>query len=222
MADRTSPLQNRVTPLGEIIASPARGLLMGNRGGRFHRLDRTLGTRRWASRHWIACRLDFKGRHRPEMMMPSSYTELFFLDEATALAAGHRPCFECRRADADQLARLWAKVRGIEQRAGVEEMDAVLHVERLAGPLGPDRWRALRDVPDGAIVDYDGPHLVIDGRLAPWTIDGYGPPLAERPATVRLITPPSIAAVISAGYRPMVHPSAGPSAGSRRLRMSID
>ena len=195
---------------------------MGNRGGRIHRLDRTLGTRRWASRHWIACRLDFKGRHRPQMMMPGSYTELFFLDEATALAAGHRPCFECRRADADQFAQLWAALRDLDGRASVEEIDAVLHVERLAGPLGPDRWRAMRDVPDGVIVDCEGPHLMVDGRLVPWTIDGYGLPSAERPATVRLITPPSIAAVISAGYRPMVHPSAGSATDPRRLRTSLD
>ena len=99
------PLQNRVTPEGEIIATPHRGLMMGNRGGCFHLPDRTLGARRWATRQWIACVLEFKGRHRAAMMQPNRYTELFFLDEATALAAGHRPCFECRRRDAERFRR---------------------------------------------------------------------------------------------------------------------
>ena len=106
------PLQNRVTPEGEIIATPHRGLMMGNRGGCFHLPDRTLGSRRWATRQWIACVLEFKGRHRQAMMQPNRYTELFFLDEATALAAGHRPCFECRRRDAERFAALWAETRG--------------------------------------------------------------------------------------------------------------
>ena len=102
------PLRNRVTPEGEIIATAYRGLLMGNRGGAFHLPDQTLGPRRWATTQWIACVLQFKGRHR-QVMQPNRYTELFFLDEATALAAGHRPCFECRRADADRFAELWAQ-----------------------------------------------------------------------------------------------------------------
>ncbi|HRD75875.1 MAG TPA: hypothetical protein PK264_08050 [Hyphomicrobiaceae bacterium] len=216
------PLQNRVLPTGEIVASPARGLMMGNRGGRFHRADRTLGPRRWASRAWIACRLNFKGRHRPAMMMANSYTELFFLDEATALAAGHRPCFECRRADADCFARLWAGLRGGKERASADEMDRALHAERLAGPSGPDRWRALRDVPDGTIVEQDGPCLVLAGMLLPWAITGYRPPLSGRPAAVRLITPPAIVAVISAGYPPMVHPSAHPAAASMAVRSTLD
>src|SRR5262245_54438786 len=101
------PLQNRVDPFGELAADPARGTLFGNRGGRFHHDDRTLGRRRWASRCWICCRLQFKGRQRN--VWGRSYTELFFLDEVTALAAGHRPCFECRRQDADLFASLWAR-----------------------------------------------------------------------------------------------------------------
>src|SRR5947199_10356022 len=97
------PLQNRVTPFGELIAISARGTMFGNRGGRFHRDDRTLGARRWASRQWICCVLSFKGR-RHSVWGPTSYTDLFFLDEVTALAAGHRPCFECLRADANASA----------------------------------------------------------------------------------------------------------------------
>jgi len=125
------PLQNRVTPAGDIIATPHRGLLMGNRGGAFHLPDRTLGSRRWASRQWIACVLAFKDRHRPAMMQPHRYTELFFLDEATALAAGHRPCFECRRRDAEQFAMLWAQARNWPAPARAPEMDLVLQAERV-------------------------------------------------------------------------------------------
>ena len=112
------PLQNRVTPEGEIIATPARGLMMGNRGGRLHRPDKTLTARRWTSRAWIACRLEFNNRHR-RVMSPNSYTELFFLDEATALAAGHRPCFECRRQDFMAFAQIWAGVDDGSERARV-------------------------------------------------------------------------------------------------------
>ena len=100
------PLQNRVSPFGELFATPARGTLMGNRGGRLHVAQRKLGARRWSSRQWICCVLDFKNRHRK--VWGDSYTELFFLDEVTALAAGHRPCFECRRKDAETFAALFA------------------------------------------------------------------------------------------------------------------
>ncbi len=124
------PLQNRVDPFGQLIATPARGLLLGNRGGRFHRDDRTLGQRRWASRQWICCVLSFKGRHHP--VWRDRYTALFFLDEPTAFAAGHRPCFECRRADATAFAQKWAQAKGGDvPRAPA--MDLVLQGERLDG-----------------------------------------------------------------------------------------
>src|SRR4249919_3303351 len=129
----TMPLQNRVTPEGDIIATPHRGLMMGNRGGAFHLPDRTIGHRRWASRQWIACVLEFKGRHRAVMMQPNRYTELFFLDEATALAAGHRPCFECRRRDAETFAGFWQEAFKRPKRPRADEMDLVLHAERLNG-----------------------------------------------------------------------------------------
>ncbi|MET0192678.1 MAG: hypothetical protein ABW200_04810, partial [Hyphomicrobiaceae bacterium] len=119
------PLQNRVTPAGEIIATPHRGLMMGNRGGCFHRPDQTLKARRWATRQWIACLLDFKGRRR-QLMQPNRYTELFFLDEATALAAGHRPCFECRRASATCFAELWSKVQRLPKPSRATDMDTIL------------------------------------------------------------------------------------------------
>jgi len=101
------PLQNRVTPFGDLVATPVRGTLMGNRGGRIHKDDRVLGPRRWASRQWICCVLAFRGRHR--RVWGDGYTELFFLDEPTALAAGHRPCFECRRQDAIAFAACWRR-----------------------------------------------------------------------------------------------------------------
>ena len=130
------PLQNRVTPEGEIIATPHRGLMMGNRGGAFHLPDRTLGHRRWATRQWIACVLEFKGRHRAAMMQPNRYTELFFLDEATALAAGHRPCFECRRRDAERFAALWgADARVARARPGARDgRGAARRARRRPGP----------------------------------------------------------------------------------------
>ena len=142
------PLQNRVTPFGDIIATPARGLFMGNRGGRIHDDARRLGRRRWASATWICCRLQFKDRHRA--VWGESYTELFFLDEPTALAAGHRPCFECRRADAIAVRRRL----GARRRAA----DSGGHGSRAASANGSPRRRkrlhvmGTRFLPDGAFV----------------------------------------------------------------------
>lgn len=206
------PLQNRVTPEGEIVATPHRGLMMGNRGGAFHRPDRTLGRVRWASRQWIACVLSFKDRHR-EVMQPNRYTELFFLDEATALSAGHRPCFECRRQDAMQFAGAWARAQTLPERPSAPEMDRVLHAERLL----PDGSKATFTadaacLPDGAFVrgDPPGTDYLVDGKwLFPWSPAGYG---QRQPRPVRgsieVLTPRSIVAVLSAGYRPMLHASA--------------
>jgi hypothetical protein len=214
------PLQNRVSPEGEIIATPHRGLMMGNRGGAIHRADRTLSPRRWASRQWIACVLQFKGRHR-EVMQPGAYTELFFLDEATALAAGHRPCFECRRADAVRFAELWARVQGRPERERAPAMDAVLHAERVDGRRGKRTFRARRaELPDGTFIrgvrrepTHGGDrqaYLVAAGGLLAWHPSGYSARVAPAAlgADVEVLTPPSIVAVLSAGYRPMLHPSA--------------
>src|SRR5208283_6000827 len=129
VAARAMPLQNRVRPFGDLYASSARGLFMGNRGGRFHTDVKTLTARRWASRQWICCVLDFKGRRRD--VWGRFYTELFFLDEPTALAAGHRPCFECRRGDAEAFAENWRQARKFATRPSAGEMDEVLHGERL-------------------------------------------------------------------------------------------
>ena len=119
------PLPNRVTPFGELIATPARGTLLGNRGGRFHGDGRNLARRRWASKQWICCELQFKNRHRT--VWGDGYTELFFLDEVTGFAAGHRPCFECRRREATHFARLFP---GTDAMAGRPRT----RVQPLAGP----------------------------------------------------------------------------------------
>ena len=132
------PLPNRVDPFGDLFATPARGTLFGNRGGKFHRDDKTLGSRRWVSRQWICCVLKFKGRQRN--VWGRYYTELFFLDEVTAFAAGHRPCFECRRQDAERFAVLFS---GKKQRASADAMDRVLHAERLDGKAKRIHRRSL-------------------------------------------------------------------------------
>jgi hypothetical protein len=209
------PLQNRVTPAGDIIATPHRGLMMGNRGGAFHLPDRTLGTRRWATRQWIACVLQFKERRRAGMMLPNRYTELFFLDEATALSAGHRPCFECRRGDAERFALLWAETRAWPAPARAPEIDVTLHEERVGAKGQKLTYRAqLGALPDGAFIrlpdDAGQRAYLVDGdRLLAWAPAGYGPGLARpRRRDVEVLTPRSIVAVLSAGYCPMLHPSA--------------
>jgi hypothetical protein len=196
------PLQNRVTPSGELTVIPARGLMMGNRGGRIHRDDRTLGSRRWASRQWICCVLSFKGRQRD--VWGRYYTELFFLDEVTALAAGHRPCFECRRQAALEFA---ASFPGKRQ---APEMDVVLHRERLQGKSKRLHRRELDELPDGAMIQRDGEAWAVRGsHLLRWSPQGYHN-MQPRPAAVNVevLTPPSIVTVLAKGYVPLWHPSA--------------
>lgn len=199
-------LQNRCDPFGELIAGHARGLFMGNRGGRIHDDARTLSARRWASKQWICCRLDFKGRRRA--VWGRGYTELFFLDEVTALAAGHRPCFQCRRKDANIFAEAWSRKSGDHPTA--PDMDAVLHAERLSR-RGKRTYRdLLAALPDGAMIERDGePFALRGGMLLRWSPAGYS---ERRPrpdlADVVVLTPPSIVAVLAAGYRPLWHPSA--------------
>lgn len=204
-------LQNRVTPLGELVADPARGLVYGNRGCLHDEQGRI--RRRYATRRWIACRLEFKGWKRTRLLQPGRFTELFFLDEATAFAAGHRPCALCRREDYNRFRELWA---GIHPRPrDADTIDAVLHEERLA-PGNRDRRVhdvAYDELPDGAFVLRDGePHLVLESRLLHWTPAGYRNPV-RRPANgqARVITPPSLVAVLGSGWSgavPLLHPSA--------------
>src|SRR5690242_15664753 len=140
------PLPNRVDPFGHLFATPARGMLMGNRGGRLHDADRVLTTRRWSSKAWICCKLAFNNRHRT--VWGNSYTELFFLDEVTAFAAGHRPCFECRRREAERFATLFS---GKKQRASAAAMDRALHAERLVAKGKRAHTLTLDSLPDGEI-----------------------------------------------------------------------
>jgi hypothetical protein len=199
------PLQNRVTPFGDLVAVPARGLFLGNRGGRFHTDAKTLTARRWASRQWICCVLDFKGRHRD--IWGRLYTELFFLDEPTAFAAGHRPCFECRRQDALAFAESWQVARNLPTRPTADEMDIVLHRERLDGRAKRLPRRKIDALPDGAfVVLEEGGFAVRGDTLLRWTPEGYNARQARpRGITVDLLTPPAILAVLSAGYQPRWH-----------------
>jgi hypothetical protein len=201
------PLQNRVDPFGELIAVPSRGTLFGNRGGRFHTDARTLATRRWASRQWICCVLDFKGRQRD--VWGRYYTELFFLDEPTAFAAGHRPCFECRRKDAEAFAEAWRKAKGLGTRPYADEIDEVLHGERLAGRAKRLHRRAIDELPDGAFITLNGEAFAVRGaQLLRWTPSGYSTQNPRpRGIVVDVLTPPLTVAVLSAGYCPNWHPS---------------
>jgi hypothetical protein len=201
------PLQNRVTPSGDIIATPHRGLFTGNRGIIHDPATKTL-TRRWASPAWLTCVCEFRGRRR-EVMGGRSWTELFFLDEATAFAAGHRPCFFCRRDDANRFRAAWQQGNGV---TGVRarDIDAVLHRERLSG--AKKRLHALpmplRELPDGAMVQ-EGTEsfLIVQGRALLWSPFGYrnAPNVLQ---DTMLLTPPSTLRALSAGYRPLLHPSA--------------
>ena len=205
-------LQNRVTPLGELVDAPARGLLYGNRGC-LHDDDGVI-RRRWAGRRWIGCQLEFKGRRRPRLLQPGRYTELFFLDEATAFAAGHRPCAECRRPDYDRFGSLWRALHPGD--AGADAIDLRLHGERVEAAARTQRLHAaaIEELPDGAFVLVDGqPRLVLGRELLDWSPFGYTA-RHRRPAggEATLITPPSLVAILRAGWRPLVpllHPTAG-------------
>jgi hypothetical protein len=189
------PLQNRVLPTGEIVADPARGMFTGNRGC-LHDDQRQLGRARWKGRAWIICALDYKGWRRV-VMTPRTWTELFFLDEAVALAAGHRPCALCRRA---AFLAFQAGSGGLK----APQMDAVLHGARLEG-RGQRRHQApLEGLPDGVFVDHGGPHLVRGAGLWPYAPAGYGAPVARFEGEVTVLTPAPTVEVLRAGYRPVM------------------
>ena len=202
------PRQNRVTPDGTLIAVPDRGMFWGNRGVLHDRAGRLVRYSR--GRAWAICLLEFKGRRR-QQWAPGRLTELYFLDEATGLAAGHRPCGECRYRDYQAFKRAWAGAFG-GGVPGVAEIDARLHADRLVGPGVRRTYSApLSELPDGAMAEIDGSGwLVLGGELLAWTPGGY----RERrpgaaPASVTVITPRATVAVLAAGYRPVLHPSAG-------------
>lgn len=190
-------LQNRVNPAGEIVAVAARGDFMGNRGGAFHGPDgRLAGAARWRSRRWIVCLTAFRGRRR--RVWGDSYTELFFMDEPTALAAGHRPCFECRRAAARSFAA------GLGGSMSADGIDARLHVERLDGARKRLHEVWVDDLPDAAMIYLGGRFFALRGEsLLPWSFDGYGAPAARpRGLRVECLTPPTTLAALRAGYAP--------------------
>ena len=206
------PLQNRVTPLSELVVDPGRGLVYGNRGclhddgGRIRR--------RFAGRRWIACRLRFRGRRREPLLQPGRYTELFFLDEATAFAAGHRPCAECRRADYETLGAIWRDLHPAQ--AGADAIDRQLHAERIDPATRSQRRHEaeIAALPDGAFVLRDREAwLVLGSELLRWSPGGYTrrtPRPSGGPA--ELLTPPSLVEVLRRDWQPLVpllHPSAG-------------
>jgi len=202
------PLQSRVTPLGELVAVPSRGLVYGNRGC-LHDADGRI-RRRFAGRRWIACRLAFRGRRRTPLLQPGRYTELFFLDEATAFAAGHRPCAECRREDYRRLQELWRELHPGEVDA--DTIDARLHAERLEGRRQRHHDARWSELPDGAFALLGGvPHVVCGRQVLAWTAGGYDRGTARPRGRARVITPPSLLAVLAAGWEgsvPFLHPSA--------------
>ena len=200
------PRQNRVTPEGEILSVAARGLLMGNRGC-LHDAGANLGAARWRHPHWVCCVLAFKGRKRA-LMQPRRYTELFFLDEAVALAAGHRPCAECRRADYERF-----RVAFPGGPLAAPEMDRVLHAARVFQGRQQVFVSDINALPDGVYVKIPTRReaLLLHGsRLLPYAPQGYGAAI-PRPlnGTVTVLTPRPTVAALAAGYRPVLHPSAG-------------
>lgn len=199
------PLQNRVTPFGDIVAIAQRGLFTGNRGIIHDPETKTLSRRRWTSKAWLICTCDYGDRRR-DVMAGRSWTELFFLDEAVALAAGHRPCFFCRREAALSFRAAWTGGSKTTPSAG--ELDAVLHSERLSG--GRKRIHPLpsplAELPDGTmVVASDSAYTIASGRCFRWTEAGYHGPEAGVTAE-GMLTPPSTVKALRAGYRPVIHP----------------
>lgn len=204
----TMPLQNRVSPFGEIVATVHRGCFTGNRGIIHDPATKTLLNRRWSSKAWITCVCEFRGRRRA-VMSRRSWTELFFLDEATSFAAGHRPCFYCRRADAEAFRAAWAK-GSRRTKPSAPEMDAVLHAERLDGRakrLHPLRMPVL-NLPDCAMVTSGGDsYLIAKNEVWLWSFAGYSRASADL-ADAKLLTPPSIVNALREGYRAQMDASA--------------
>jgi hypothetical protein len=205
------PLQNRVTPLAELIADPARGLVYGNRGCRHDEGGRI--RRRYSGKRWIACRLEFRGWHRAPLMQPGRFTELFFLDEATALAAGHRPCALCRREDYVRFTEIWGELH--PGQVGADAIDAQLHGERVTPDARTQRHHqaALGQLPDGAFVLLKGgAWLVLGPELRLWTPAGYAERRPRREGELStVITPPSLVSVLRSGWEaavPLLHGSA--------------
>lgn len=206
MTGAASPRRNRVLPTGEIVADPARGLFTGNRGILVD-AEGQMTKRRWTHKAWICCTLEWKGRKRP-LAQPGTWTELFFLDEAVAMAAGHRPCGYCRRPAYRAFGDAWQEARGARQKA--PQMDTVIHAERVTRTGQKRDLVNIGGLPDGSLCLWrDAPHLVLGPSLLPYAPGGYGMPIA-RPVhgRAKALTPPSLRACLAEGYRPVLHPSA--------------
>ena len=223
-------LQNRVDPYGELIRTHAKGLFMGNRGI-LHDCYGELTAKRWANKSWITCALSFKDyRRNPKERKPNEYTELFFLDEATALAAGHRPCSQCRHKDFVRFVEYWAKGNGVPEDLSIKDIDAKLHGERVTRSREKVTYRALVDtLPDGVFVELSSEPatawLIWHDRLHKWQSDGYGEQRPKPAGTeVVVLTPESTVNAIAAGYCPhvklqtlQIHPEAARLAEEVRL-----
>jgi hypothetical protein len=205
------PRQNRVTPFGSIVADSARGTLTGNRGC-LHDDEQHI-RRPFQGTRWIICLLEFKGRTRT-LMTPGHYTELFFLDEATALAAGHRPCAECQRERFTRFRDVWARANpelAGTPRPAATVMDAAIHQERTAPKDHGNRsCDSIEDMPDGVFVTDDDrtAYLILGGGLLRWTPGGYERPTSPLQFPMRVLTPASIVRTLAAGYSADIHPSA--------------
>src|SRR5215472_1279623 len=198
------PLQNRVSPYGHLFRTPARGTMMGNRGGPIHNEDREI-VRPFLNRRWITCVLEFRGRYRA-VMSPHRYTELFFLDEAVSFAAGHRPCAECRRERFNAFKRSWST--NITLRA--DEIDAALHLARIDSRRQKITYRAPLDtLPNGAFINFDGgAWLVWDDSILLWTPERYsGCRPRPRGLTAAVLTPRPVIGCFRRGYTPAIHDS---------------
>jgi len=202
------PLPNRIRPDGSLFADPARGTLFGNRGGRFHDpVMQALPQRLFATKQWICCVLSFKGRQRD--VWGRYYTELFFCDEVTALAAGHRPCVECRRRDAHAYRAALVAGLGLAQEPLFPEIDERLDRERRDGRQKRLHRLEARDLPDGAMIAAGGEFLALKGDAALlWSPAGYAERRARPGGLVAVVTPPSSLAALVNDYQPLWHPSA--------------
>jgi hypothetical protein len=207
LAGLDRPLRNRVTPAGELIATPHRGTMYGNRGV-LHDDDLML-VRRSQVRRWLVCVLEFRGRRRP-LMRPRRYTELFFLDEAVALAAGHRPCAECRHGAYQSFRAAWTAALALTAEPAADDIDQVLHWQRrLAGGARVTYPALLGELPDGVFIVHDEEFwLVNDGGLHRWTPAGYTGRIDPFDGPAAVLTPRATVDAIRAGYRPLTDPSA--------------
>jgi hypothetical protein len=203
------PLPNGVDPTGAIETTCPSATWMGNRG-EIHNQRGDI-VRQFKTKSWVTCRLSYKGWTRKPLMQPGRYTELFFLDEATALSAGHRPCAMCRNAEYVSFKTHWLSANAFPSSTAVADIDRAMHAERMSRSKSEAWQQPLGSLPSGIVIlSNDAPYLWIAERLFPWTSNGYGQSVEPGcgAATVQLLTPPSVVNAIRSGYRVQVHSSA--------------